>query len=499
MAASTGNVWDSIIHAMPQAQPDHLRELTHERFGAGKREASSRFIRITLMDRLEAPRVVLWETHLGVGGLDADSAAQGPNIRELTDMLNSELPQQLHGLRLDLYFTSGLLGKVRGGAESLRLYLVMYCDKLYAVPQEATVNVITWNEYRRYFEDVRNIVLATPRAYADLCRRIGTLFRGPGTVESDELYRHLVLLRSLPESVAYSVNGYESAAAESTTELLRLLQVFEDLHDDTNNEVAVYSIVNALEWLAYLAPKMYAHDSGALGQPLHEVLVERLVKYITSDRFRLATRLEAAWALSWASVSSIPIAARVHEVFGESDIRKLNNPVLKNVAGAARLRASLSLASFGPARITPDAGKQNYPGGYRPADGRNPLSLEDALKAASDVVYSQLRRVVGGQPRVSTQLVLAAVAWLCVNAIVAGISREADIPVLLGLLLPPLGLVVGIGVAMTIRWGRKNRPGVIAAWGIIAAIVLVLYQVISILSGTANVVHAVCSWTRLCP
>src|SRR5262249_46569334 len=156
-----------------------------------------RFIKVAYVDHGGAPppRVVLWETHLTLSGLDTEIDVSPPSIRDMKDKLVGELPSELRGLQWELYFASRQLGKERAGAETLRLYLAVYCDKIYAVPTLEIATVNTWGNYTRYFADVGSRVIAIPSLYVDLCRNLRSLFAGPGKIDSDGLYRHLVLLR----------------------------------------------------------------------------------------------------------------------------------------------------------------------------------------------------------------------------------------------------------------------------------------------------------------
>jgi hypothetical protein len=210
--------------------------------------------------------------------------------------------------------------------------------------------------------------------------------------------------------------------------------------------------------------------------------------------------LEAAWGLSWASVSSIAVAARVHEVLTETDIHRLNNSVLRYVAGGAHLRASFSLASFGPARIAPALGKRNYPGGFLPEDGteRSPISLEGALSAASDVVYSQLGRIVGGRVAVPRGVLYVSVAWFAANTLTILVQQYLYQIPLVGFLVPPLILLIAMGITVTIHWGRRNRTRVVAAWAGLVGLILVIYQLVNIVNGATAALQTVCRWVSKC-
>ena len=235
-------------------------------------------------------------------------------------------------------------------------------------------------------------------------------------------------------------------------------------------EEVIYNVVNTLEWLAYLVPKMYEVE--LQGPPLYEDLVERLEKYITEKGYKLAIRLEAAWALGWASVSSIAVATCVHqsEKSPKTRIHKLNSNVLRHVVGIAYLRATFTLVSFGPARATP------LPGGYRPEQTppqSQVVTRDYARRAASEVVYNELASLVRGNIRFLSILVAIAALWLGTNTfIITLLLQKAHLATIAWLAFPPTLLLLLTIIILTFQLGRDYWQRIIVVWVMFVALAL---------------------------
>jgi hypothetical protein len=487
---STNADWNSFtqhISLLYAEQINNLKKLTHSHLEAGNNEQKARFIKVAYVDHYdepstsgindykETPRVVLWEVHPAVRGLDLGWNTHVTTVGSLKNSLRGiDLPPNLGHMQTEFYFASMHLRnrRVYTDYENLRLYLIFYCDKIYAMPLPQSTNE-TWQKYKDYFKKAQDLVLANPILYTELCRNLKSMFADPNKgILEDDVYRHLVLLRSLPESLAYSPSGHVEAA-KSVRELLALLDLLED-KEKFENEVTIfkeviYNVINALEWLAYLVPKM--HEVELQGQPLYEELVDSLEKHITERRYNLAIRLEAACALGWASVSSIAVATYVHqsEKSPKSRIHKLNSNVLRQVAGVAYLRASFTLVSFGPARATPGAEKMIPPGGYLHPEQPSPpnyiVTRDYARQAASDVVYNELASSVRGNiPFLSVIMILAAL-WLGINALIATVLlNNSYLSVVACLLIPPTILMLLIAILLSVQLGRGYWLRIVIIW-----------------------------------
>jgi hypothetical protein len=475
-----------ILNRMPQMQVDNLRRLTSDRLNAADDDIKAQYIKVVFVDNLN-PRAALWEIHVPVTGLDPDSSSdQSPDISTLQRKVQEGLPRNLRGISTKLYFASAELARPRLGQEHLRQFLALYCDKLYDVvaPDSVPVNE-DWQAFLTYFAEARQAVQRDPNQYLLLCRSLRDLFRGQDRQDGDQLYRHLVLLRSLPECLALGnkqqtqndVVGagitHTAAAADSVVELLSLLEWFQLKGIEKDNEATIYSVINALEWLVYLVPALYNVEPAPGSTRLYNRLVERLIAYIKSDSYTLAIRTEAAWALGWASVSSIAVASRVHEALTESSIRKLGSSTLRKVAAGAYLRASFTLASFGPARVTVGA-ERLLAGSFLDdrSNEQNSVTTEDALSSAAKVVFSELDRIVGERNRKglaaeSIAILVALVALVCIisNIVLAHLLAPTISPArILALnLLPILGLAA-LTIWFVTRRGRLSIAQRVVGW-----------------------------------
>ena len=249
-------------------------------------------------------------------------------------------------------------------------------------------------------------------------------------------------------------------------------------------EEAIYNVINALEWLAYLVPKMY--EVRFQGPPLYKDLLVCLEKYITEKRYKLAIRLEAAYALGRASVSSIAIATYVHESnkSPKSRIYMLNSNALRQVVGIAYLRATFTLASFGPARVTPGAEKMALPGGHVPVQ-KLPGDLavtSKARQAVSDVVSNELASMVGGGIQFLSILTALAVFWLFVNTLITTLLlQDPQLAVVAALLIPPTILLLVSIIILSVRWGWGYWRGIAISW--LAFVVLAVSPWVEVANG----------------
>lgn len=493
MQPSINTDWNSFaqhIGALYPEQINNLKKVTQNHLEASNNEQKARFIKVAYVDHYDdpstsdiddhkkTPRVVLWEAHPTVQGLDLGWNHHITDVSSLRKSLRDiELPTNLSHMQTEFYFASTHL-RNRGANndnENLRLYLIFYCDKIYAMPLQSTNE--TWQKYKDYFKKAQDMVLANPTLYTELCRRLKGLFADSSQEPLvDDVYRCLVLLRSLPETLAYSSKGY-LAAAESVRELLALLDLLDLMEEKESKseyqvniyEEVTYNVINALEWLAYLVPKMY--EVKLEGQPLYEELVECLEKYIVEKRYKLAIRLEAAWALGWASVSSIAVATCVHrgEKSPKSRIHRLNSNVLRQVAGVAYLRASFTLVSFGPARATPGAEKMIAPGGYIHPDQPTPqihvVTRDYARQAASDVVYHELTSLVRGNIQFLSVLIIMAAIWLVINTLIATLLlQDTRLTVVTCLSIPPAMILLLTVTILTIQLGSRYWRRIVIIW-----------------------------------
>lgn len=464
-----------LFERMPYEQVERLRKLTKDRLTAQNDERMNRFIKVAYV-RKSPPRAVLWESHVTLSGLDvSDSPDSSWSIAKIKDALIESLPPALKGVQAHLVFASADLEKA-GMQVGLRRYLAIYCDKMYAEIDPEQIDLSPkWQTYLSYFEDTGQLVRRNPGIYTGLCHSLKQLYvQGRGPKGNDRLYQHLVLLRSLPNYLALAcedransnrsggkldLSGY-AEVAESVRLLLGLLATFKSHQSEAENAEAIYSIINSLEWLAYLAPRMYSTRDGAESPPLHEALAEQLFEYISSDNYTLAIRLEAAWALGWAAVSSIPVAAYVQEKVSISKgVRALRSEVLRHVMGGAYLRASFTLASFGPARVTAGAAEKIPAGGFYHDNTELPQpSYASALNAASDVVYSQLSRYAGVQRHVPVLLAATMAAlWLTINVITIAIALpRAQQPEEFAMVAPPAALLAVSTTFIAVQAARRN-------------------------------------------
>ncbi len=534
MQASTNTDWNSFsqhIRLLYAEQINNLKKLTRNHLKAGNDEQKARFIKVVYVDHYEeptsfdsddrqkTPRVVLWEAHPSVRGLDLGWITHATTISTLKNSLRDiDLPPNLNHMQTEFYFASMQLRnpRVYTDYENLRLYLIFYCDKIYAMPLPESTNE-TWKKYKNYFKKAQDMVLTNPNLYPKLCRELKKLVADPDKrFLEDDIYRYLVLLRSLPESLAYSSSGHV-AAAKSVRELLALLDLLEGI-ERAEKEVSIYdevtyNVINALEWLAYLVPKMY--EVKVPGPPLYEELVDSLEKHLTEKRYKLAIRLEAAWALGWASVSSIAVATCVHrsEKSPKSRIHRLNSRVLRQVAGVAYLRASFTLVSFGPARATPGAEKMIPPGGFlhpeQPPPQSYVITRDYARQAASDVVYNELASLVRGNIQFLSLLMILTALWLGINGlIVTLLLQKAPFVVVASLSIPPTIVLILIAVILTVQLGRGYWRRIVIIWAMVLTLatspwvgaiseqrILIILGAIAALVGTS--VGPISSWVAL--
>ena len=499
MQTSAGADWNNFsqhIGLLHAEQINNLKKLTRNHLDAGNDEQKARFIKVVYVDHYDepsisdiddhkkTPRVVLWEAHPAVHGLDLGWNTHATTVDSLKKSLrDTDLPPNLSHMQTEFYFASTQLRNrgVYSDYEHLRLYLIFYCDKIYAMPLPQSTNE-AWQKYKDYFKRAQDMVLANPTLYTELCRMLKSLFADPDKeILVDDVYRYLVLLRSLPETLAYSPNG-QVAAAESVRELLALLDLLDGKEGKLEKEVTIYeevtyNVINALEWLAYLVPKIY--EVKLPGSPLYEDLVECLERYISEKRCKLAIRLAAAWALGWASVSSIAVATCVHrgEKSPKSRIHKLNSNVLRQVVGVAYLRASFTLVSFGPARATPGAEKMIPPGGYLHPEQSPPQSYvvtrDYARQAASDVVYNELASLVRGNIQFLSVVMTVAALWLGINALIARLLLRDTHPVLIACLsIPPTIILLLTVIILTLQLGIGYWQRIAIIWAMFVTLVV---------------------------
>ena len=127
----------------------NLKKLTHSHLEAGNDEQKARFIKVAYVDHYDepsttdtddhkkTPRVVLWEVHPVLRGLDSGWNNYVTTVDSLKNSLrDTELPPNLSYMQTELYFASMQLRNYRARTypENLRLYLIFYCDKIYAMP-----------------------------------------------------------------------------------------------------------------------------------------------------------------------------------------------------------------------------------------------------------------------------------------------------------------------------------------------------------------------------
>ena len=486
MQKADWNTFSQEIDKLAPIQINHLKTLTHNRLYAKKDEKEARYIKVAYIDNYDGPpfynaqgtkflppRAVLWEEHVVVQGLDANQDNHATRIDTFKQTLTHYLPDDLRSLKTDLYFASmKLVSKQRRvEPETLRHYLVSYCDKIYAKPSLKQTNA-TWALHKSYFNQVQMMILTNPTLYTELCINLKELFSHPSSnilIPEDKLYSYLVLLRSLPDTLAHAQNGYIEAAS-SLKELLTLLDILED------NELMIaqettYNVINAIEWLAYLIPQMYRalpnSTANAINSPLHEDLVECLEKYISNERYKLAIRMEAAWALGWASVSSIEVASCVHEYdkSARSRIDRLHSNVLRHVAGTAYLRASFTLVSFGPARISSNS-VEPLPGGYLADQTSSQINIspyDSARHAAANIVYAELEHIVDGNIHFQLIFVILAACWLMTNDLIAVLLSLNTTATIWFVAIPILALLI-IMILLTWGWGKGYWWRISAIW-----------------------------------
>ncbi len=468
--------WNSFsqhIDTLFPAQVNNLKKLTRGHIEARSNEKNAQYIKVACIDdydgpefldtqgiKIVPPRAVLWEVHVPIHGLSAGWNNRVTDIGTLKRSLRMGLPPDLRALQTDLYFASMQLKeqKVYSEPETVRHYLISYCDKIYAKPLQQQPNTI-WMSYKRYFNQAQMMILTNPTLYTELCSKLKELSSLPSPPE-DKLYSYLVLLRSLPDTVARAKDGHIEAA-RSLKELLTLLDSLDEDGLPLASEIT-YNVINAVEWLTYLIPKMY----GAL--PIDEKLVERLEKYISGENYKLAIRMEAAWALGWASVASIAVATHVHEYkkSTKSRVYNLHNNVLRQVVGTAYLRASFTLVSFGPARVSSTT-VEPLPGTFYQADpASGPINIsayDSARQAASDIVYGELDQIVGGNIRFQLLLAVLAASWLLANnLIVVLFSLSATIGFWLS--VAPVFVLLITVILLTWRWGRGYWSRIAIIW-----------------------------------
>jgi hypothetical protein len=491
--------YSRFVTQIPEDVVNNIRNITRRHLDAGNNEQKARHIKVAFVDSLSPPpRVILWEVHLPVKGLDPDDdQVKSPTIhdliRDLRDSLRNDAPQ-LTGLNFDLYFATAHLGHVIGNSEYLRNYLAAYGDKIYAVPVEQSNKPLAWTEYRDFFVEAGKAVRANPLLYLELCNHIANFFVRPGKEDSFELYQHIVLLRCLPECVAYGADltNFTSNLAtdphtinplvESTRTLINLLQQFENRGETLLNESTIYNVINALEWLAYVEPRIFSEDlvdtDSSQVRPLYIEYAEILANCINDQNgYHLTSRVEAAWAIGWAGVASIAVATFLHKSFTPDRIRQLNSAVLRFVTASAYMRASFTLASFGPARVTAGAAEKIPPGSTIFSRSTNQIKLiySDSLKAAAEVVTSEVARISGTRNRISGSRIITSVivagVWLIFNGIAAYLinTNRSTIDFLFVILAPPAIFLWVIAAIVLTQQGKRHWNKIVQTSGIIAA------------------------------
>jgi hypothetical protein len=485
------NVFSQHVNKLAQAQVNHLKELTRNHLQVGNNEKKARYIKVAYIDDYDGPplhnaqgtktpppRVVLWEEHTLVDGLDANQNKHATNVDALKKSLRTQyLPDDLRNLKTELYFASMQLRsqKRHSEPETLRHYLLSYCDKIYAKPLPQQSNA-TWTQYKDYFNQAQMMILANPTLYTELCLNLKELFSHPSSsivISEDKLYSYLVLLRSLPDTVARTQDGCIEAA-KSLKELLALLDILDDDESALAHETT-YNVINAIEWLTYLLPQTYGTMlTSTMSPPLYEELVECLEKYISSEKYKLAIRMEAAWALGWASISSIGVANCVHQYDKSARWRvdRLRSNVLRHVVSTAYLRASFTLVSFGPARIS-SSSVEPLPGGYLSDQASGQINIspfDSARHAAANIVYGEIEQIVNGNIRFQLLLTALAACWLVTNDLIAILFSLSMITKIWLAVMPILVLVVLMAL-LTRGWGKGYWWRIVVIW---AAFVLLV-------------------------
>lgn len=233
-----------------------------------------------------------------------------------------------------------------------------YADKIYfniGEPQGGSSGPAGSEAWSRYFNDLSKQIRQNPVLYEEIvdvvCEQIKEEKLLSKWEESD--WKLLLLLRNMLGTYA------NSAPSNSILRVTQQLNATLDTAIEQNDAGTIYHICNVLEWLAYLKPRMFEGFDLAAGMAARSNLATSLLSVLEPQRnLPGRVRMEAAWAVGWASVASRDFGRLVYrrlvELTEHEKAAKLS-PIVLTLRCAA-LRSLLYPTPYMQAALSQNAG-----------------------------------------------------------------------------------------------------------------------------------------------
>ncbi len=269
--------------------------------------------------------------------------------------IQTQLRQAIGSLHPTIPIEISFAGKPLGENQNPAELGSVYGDKIYfgaENPQKSDNILGNSQKWFDYFQRVATAINNDPSLYQQI---IDAACKGmentPNTKQWTELtWKLLLLARNLPGIYADKATG--RMVLKPTQQLIQTLKA----SLEQNNQGAVYHTANILEWLAYLKPRMFEGVDLYDGEQSRKALAQTLLSSINPSRnLPGRVRMEAAWAIGWASVASQAFGQEVYETLVTYAQQEENKSIAMTLRCAA-LRSFLYPTPYYRAAISQQGG-----------------------------------------------------------------------------------------------------------------------------------------------